>query len=184
MEKLITSGVVDGVLDATVAEVLQNTIPSAILDAGPDRLEAAGRLGIPQVVSLGGLDSVCFGPWSAVPPEYRTRHRFENNKNFIALRTSEEECIRAGKLIATKLNKSRGPVTVFIPRQGLSQLSIPGNALSDPDIDQCLFQALRAHIDSNVVTLIERDEHINDTRFGQALADALHQQLQQSLRMP
>jgi uncharacterized protein (UPF0261 family) len=181
MEKLIASGVVDGVLDATVTEVMHNMIPGSLIDAGPYRLEAAGSLGIPQVISLGGLDMVNFGPWSAVPTEYRTRAKFENNANSICLRTSQEECTRVGELIATKLNKSRGPVTLFIPRRGLSKLSIPGSVLDDTTADECLFKALRIHIDSKVVSLVERDENINDPRFGQALADALHEQLKHKL---
>ena len=181
MEKLIASGVVHGVLDVTLAEVMHNMIPGSLIATGPYRLEAAGRLGIPQVVSLGGLDMLTFGPWSAVPTEYRTRAKYENNANAICLRTSQDECARVGELIANKLNRSQGPVTLFIPRRGFSLLSISGNVLDDTTADECLFKALRAHIDSKVVSLVERDQNINDSGFGQALADALHEQLKHKL---
>ena len=181
MEKIIASGVVDGVLDATLVEIVHNMIPGGFLDAGPYRLETAGRLGLPQVVSLGGLDVLCFGPLSALPAEYRTRALFENNANYAGVRTSQEECTHVGEIIAAKLNKSRGPVTLFIPRGGLSIISTPGKVFEDEAADKCLFQSLRNNIDPKVVRLIERDENINDPRFAEVLVDALHEYLKDKL---
>jgi uncharacterized protein (UPF0261 family) len=177
MEHLIESGSVDGVLDATIFDIMSSVVPDNIWDSGPDRLEVAGRIGIPQVVSLGALDILTFGPWSKFPPEYRNRVKYENNVNFATVRTSQDECTRLGEVIATKLNRSRVPVTLLIPRGGLSCLSAPGGPLADTAADECLFQALRSHIDPNVVQLIERDENINDLKFAHALADAVHAQL-------
>lgn len=177
MEELITSGTIDGVLDMTVVEVRNSMILGSLAAGSPHRLEAAGRLGVPQVVSLGGLDLVNFGPWSAIPVEYHTRANYENNANCICLRTSQDECTRVGKLIATKLNNSRGSTTLFIPHGGLSVLSGTGGMLEDTTADECLFKSLRAHIDSKVVNLIERDENINDPRFAQAMVDAFHETL-------
>jgi uncharacterized protein (UPF0261 family) len=181
MENLIASGTVDGVLDITLVEVMHSMIHSKIIDAGPNRLETAGRLGVPQVVSLGALDKLSFGPWSMFPIEYHTRAMAKHNDYFSIVRSSQEECTRVGEIIATKLNRSRGPVTLVIPHGGFSSYSCAGGVLSDAAADSCLFESLRAHIDPKVVHIIDRDEHINDPKFGEAVADALHEQIKHKL---
>jgi len=181
MENFIGSGAVDGVLDITLMEITHHVYNSLIHTSGPHRLEAAGRMGIPQVVAPGALDLIVFGPESAIPAEYRTRAKIINNVNFVALRTSEEECTNMGKIVAEKLNKSRGSVTLFLPLKGLSRGSGIGNELEDSSADECLFVSLRTHIDPKVVNLIERDEHINDPQFAYAMVDALHEKLKHKL---
>src|SRR5690606_2397321 len=52
MEGLVRDGTVAGVLDLTTTE-LADELVGGVLSAGPDRLEAAGRRGVPQVVSVG-----------------------------------------------------------------------------------------------------------------------------------
>ena len=61
MEALAKDGFLAGVLDVTTTE-LADELVGGVLSAGPDRLEAAGAAGVPQVVSLGALDMVNFGP--------------------------------------------------------------------------------------------------------------------------
>jgi len=177
MENFISSGAVDGVLDITLMELTHYVYNSLIHTSGPHRLEAAGKVGIPQVVSPGALDLIVFGPESSIPAEYRSRKKIINNVNFVALRTSQEECTNMGKIIAEKLNKSKGSVTLFLPLKGLSRASGVGNELEDSAADTCLFQSLRTHIDPKVVKLIEREEHINDPQFAYAMVDALHEKL-------
>lgn len=181
MDHLVEAGLFDGVLDVTIFDIMNTVVPDNSLQSTPDRLEASGRKGIPQVVSLGALDILTFGPWSKFPLEYRNRAKFENNANFVTVRTSEDECTRLGEVIAKKLNGSRAPVTLFIPRGGLSALSNPGGPLYDVKADECLFEALRKNIDPKVVQLVERDENINDPKFAQALADGVHAQLKHKL---
>ena len=66
MEALMRGGFITASLDATTTELADDLV-GGVLSAGPDRLEAAGELGIPQVVSLGALDMVNFGPIETVP---------------------------------------------------------------------------------------------------------------------
>lgn len=181
MDHLVETGLFDGVLDATIFDIMNTVVPDNIWDSTPSRLEAAGRKGIPQVVSVGALDILTFGPWAKCPEQYRNRAKFENNANFAAVRTSQDECTRLGEVIAKKLNSSQAPVTLILPRGGLSVLSGPGGPLCDVKADECLFEALRKNIDPKVVELIERDENINDPKFAQALADAVHTQLKHKL---
>ena len=177
MEHLIESGAVDGVLDVTLTEVMHAMVPGGLLSSGPQRFETAGRLGVPQVVSVDALDGFTFEDRAAIPNEYRTRKMFVNNAKFTRVRSSSEECSRVGEIVAKKLNASRGPVTLIIPRKGLSHISKPGSPLEDPVADEALFESIRTHIDPKKVCLIERDEHINEPEFAAALVDALHAQL-------
>lgn len=181
MDHLVKAGLFDGVLDATIFDIMNAVVPENLWDSTPDRLVAAGLKGIPQVVSLGGLDILTFGPWAKCPPQYRNRAKYENNANFATVRTSQEECTRLGEVIAERLNSSKAPVTLLVPHGGLSAVSGPGGPLQDAKADECLFKALRDNINPKVVQLIERDESINDPKFAQALADAVHAQLKQKL---
>src|SRR6185295_18502143 len=103
MEGLIRSGFLAGVLDVTTTE-LADELVGGVLSAGPDRLTAAGALGIPQVVSLGALDMVNFGPPDTVPAPFRARRLYEHNASVTLLRTSVEECRELGRILAGKLN--------------------------------------------------------------------------------
>ena len=94
MEGLIDSGFLTGVLDITTTELCDELV-GGVLAAGPDRLEAAGRAGHPQVVSLGALDMVNFGARDTVPPQFEERNLYVHNPSVTLMRTTAEECRRA-----------------------------------------------------------------------------------------
>jgi uncharacterized protein (UPF0261 family) len=125
MENLIEAGLINGVLDITTTE-LADELVGGILSAGPERLEIAGRKGLPQVISLGALDMVNFGPRQTVPKQFATnRLLHEHNAQVTLMRTTSEECTQLGEIIAKKLNQNRGknPVRVFVPWGGFSLIS-------------------------------------------------------------
>jgi uncharacterized protein (UPF0261 family) len=172
MEGLVRSGFLAGVLDVTTTE-LADELVGGVLSAGPDRLTAAGEAGIPQVVSLGALDMVNFGPRDTVPAEFRGRRLYEHNATVTLMRTSADECRDLGRIVAAKLNAATGPTSLFIPRGGLSMIDVPGGAFHDPNADAALFEALLADLDPRV-EVIDRPSDINDPAFGPAMADRLH----------
>jgi uncharacterized protein (UPF0261 family) len=172
MEGLVRSGFLAGVLDVTTTE-LADELVGGVLSAGPDRLTAAGEAGIPQVVSLGALDMVNFGPRDTVPAEFRGRRLYEHNATVTLMRTSADECRELGRIVAAKLNAATGPTSLFIPRGGLSMIDVPGGAFHDPNADAALFEALLADLDPRV-EVIDRPSDINDPAFGPAMADRLH----------
>ena len=172
MEGLIRSGFLAGVLDATTTE-LADELVGGVLSAGPDRLTAAGELGIPQVVSLGALDMVNFGPRDSVPAQFRGRRLYEHNATVTLMRTSLDECRELGRVLASKLNAATGPVSVFIPRGGVSMIDVPGGAFHDPAADTALFDALLAGLDARV-EVVDLPVDINEPSFGPAMADRLH----------
>ena len=171
MEALMRSGFITASLDITTTE-LADELVGGVLSAGPDRLEAAGDLGIPQIVSLGALDMVNFGPFETVPAEFRDRLLYRHNPTVTLMRTTPEECATLGRVIAEKLNQARGPLTVFVPLKGVSLIATEGQVFYDPPADEALFGALREHLDPDF-DLRELDLDINDPAFAQAMADRL-----------
>ena len=117
MEALARGGFLAGVLDLTTTELADDLV-GGVLSAGPDRLEAAGELGLPQVVSLGALDMVNFGPRETVPPQFEGRNLYVHNPTITLMRTTPEECAELGRRIARKLSAATGPTALFVPLQG------------------------------------------------------------------
>jgi uncharacterized protein (UPF0261 family) len=172
MEALMRSGFLTASLDVTTTE-LADELVGGVLSAGPDRLEAAGELGIPQVVSLGALDMVNFGPFESVPAEFRDRLLYKHNPTVTLMRTTPEECAELARIIARKLNEARGPLTVFVPLKGVSLIATEGQVFHDPAADEALFGILRENLDPDI-DLRELELDVNDPEFAHALADRLH----------
>ena len=172
MEKLISDGTFAGVIDLTTTE-LADELVGGDLSAGPDRLTVAGRLGIPQVVSLGALDMVNFGPSDRIPSRFRDRLFYRHNQNVTLMRTTAEECAKLGFTLAQKLNAAQGPVTLFIPHGGISSISEPGQVFHDREADEALVASLVATVSPNI-TVVQDDRPINDAELATAMARAIH----------
>jgi uncharacterized protein (UPF0261 family) len=173
MEALIVDGVFAAVLDMTPAEWADELLGGKSA-AGPHRMEAAARQGLPQVVSVGGLDMVRFVGRSNVPAHFQSRHFHDHNPTITLMRTSEDESRQLGQIIASKLNMATGPVRVLLPTRGISALDCAGGEFEDQNARSALFSSLRAHLDP-AISCVELDLHINDPEFGTALADDLMQ---------
>ncbi|MBI3850783.1 MAG: Tm-1-like ATP-binding domain-containing protein [Verrucomicrobia bacterium] len=171
MESLIESGMVAGVLDVTTTEWADELV-GGILSAGPTRLEAAARHGVPAIVTPGCLDMVNFGPPETVPPKFKGRIFYQHNPQVTLMRTTPEECAQLGKIIAGKLNASQGPVTVLIPTKAISVISAPGQKFHDPVADQALFDALKTNLRRDI-EVIETECAINDAVFAETCANTL-----------
>jgi uncharacterized protein (UPF0261 family) len=171
MESLMESGFLAGVLDITTTELCDDLV-GGVLSAGPDRLEAAGRLGLPQVVSCGALDMVNFGGRDTVPPQFENRNLYVHNPSVTLMRTTPEECAELGRRIARKLSAATGPTALFIPLKGVSMIDAEGQPFHDAEADAALFYVLRVNVGDNV-ELIEMDNNVNDPEFAEAMADKL-----------
>lgn len=171
MEALVNGGFLAGVLDITTTE-LADELVGGVLSAGPDRLEAAGKLGLPQVVSLGALDMVNFGPMETVPEKFRQRRLYKHNPTVTLMRTTPEECAELGRVVAGKLNQARGPVALFIPLRGISLIATEGSVFYDGAADRALIENLKANVQGNV-EVHELEMDINDPRFAQAMAQRM-----------
>ena len=180
MESLIDDGSIAGVLDITTTE-LGDELAGGVMSAGPLRMEAAGRKGIPQVVCPGAIDMVNFGPMDSVPEKYRDRRLYRHNANVTLMRTNPEECAELGKITAAKLNRARGPVTFFLPLRGVSAIDLPGAPFHSPEADTSYLKALKANLDARI-RLVEVDAHINDEGFARQVAESLLEMMGRSAR--
>ena len=173
MESLIESGLVEGVLDLTTTE-LADELVGGILSAGPDRLKAAVRRAVPQVVSVGALDMVNFGPRSTVPDRFAGRLFHRHNESVTLMRTTPEENAELGRRIAGILAGATVPTVVMLPIGGVSALDAPGMPFHDPEADAALFRAIHEALDDHPkVTVVDRPYHINDPTFALQCALAL-----------
>jgi len=172
-EALATGGFLAGALDATTTELADDLV-GGVLSAGPDRLEAVGRAGLPQVVSLGALDMVNFGPQDTVPERFAGRTLYVHNPTVTLMRTTPEENAELGRRIARKLRDASGPTVLFVPLGGVSAIDVPGQPFHDPEADRALFDALREGLDGSDVEVHESEADVNDPAFATAMADRLH----------
>lgn len=169
MEALAASGMLDGIVDLTTTEIVQHIV-GGVCDAGPGRLDAAARHGLPWVGSVGALDMVNWSAPSTVPERFRHRRLHAHNANVTLMRTTADELRQAGREIALRLNRAAGPVRLLLPLQGLSALDAPGQPFHDPQADAALFQAIRDHFTaSGTHRLVEVAAHVNAPAFADAV---------------
>jgi uncharacterized protein (UPF0261 family) len=171
MEALVASGLVAGVLDVTTTE-LADELVGGVLSAGPDRLDAAATHGVPAIVAPGCLDMVNFGERQTVPDKFADRTFYVHNPQVTLMRTTPEESATLGRLVAAKLNASRGPVSVLIPRRGISVISAAGGPFHDQHADAALFEALAGGLRPDIACT-SLDCEINDPHFARACVEAL-----------
>jgi uncharacterized protein (UPF0261 family) len=176
LEALARGGFLAGVLDTTTTE-LADELVGGVFPAGPGRLEAAGAAGVPQVVSLGALDMVNFGPRDTVPPQFEGRNLYVHNPTVTLMRTTPEECAELGRTIGRKLSAAHGPTALFVPLKGVSMIDVEGQPFYDADADAALFAALRETL-ADSVEVHEIATDINDPEFAVAMADRLHASIQ------
>ncbi|MDB4262307.1 Tm-1-like ATP-binding domain-containing protein, partial [Akkermansiaceae bacterium] len=171
MESLIESGMVAGVFDVTTTEWADELV-GATLSAGPERLDATGKAGLPAIVSPGCLDMANFGEKDSVPSKYDGRNFYIHNPQVTLMRTTPEECAQLGKILAEKVNAYTAAVTVLLPTKAISIISAEGQPFYDSEADAALFAAIKENL-SEKVQLIEVDAEINAPEFSTACAEAL-----------
>jgi len=171
MESLIEEGLIAGVLDVTTTEWADELV-GGVFSAGPTRLEAAAKHGVPAIVTPACLDMVNFAEPDTVPDRFENRTFYQHNPNVTLMRTNAEECRRLGEIIAEKLNMSTGPVTVLIPLKGLSMIDMEGNTFHCPEADNALFDALKRNLRDDI-PVIEMDYDVNAPEFARQCAEVL-----------
>ena len=173
MEALARGGFLAGMLDVTTTE-LADELVGGVLSAGPDRLEAAGEVGLPQVVSLGALDMVNFGPRDTVPAQFEGRNLYVHNPTITLMRTTPDESAELGRQIGRKLSAAKGATVLFVPLRGVSMIAVEGQPFHDAAADDALLAGLHEMLGPSV-EVHELDTDINDPAFAVAMADRLHE---------
>jgi uncharacterized protein (UPF0261 family) len=166
MEALIADGVVKGVIDFSPHEIT-DLLFGGLMPAMPGRLEAAGQMGIPQVVTPGATDIRLHGRPEELPPELRQRACVQHTPTHTHVRTSAQEMAAVARTIAERLNAGHGPRAVMIPQRGYSMLNRKGQVLYDEESNQAFAEAMEAALQPDV-ELITVDAHINDLSFAKA----------------
>lgn len=175
MEMLIDSGFITGVLDITTTE-WADEICGGVMSAGSERLDAAGKAGIPQVVTPACIDMCNFWAPDTVPEKYKDRLFYEWNPNVTLMRTTPEENMEMGQIFAEKLNSAKGPVAVFVPMGGFSELDAPEKPFWWPEADHAFVEGLKSKLNPDIpVTLL--DKNVNDPGFSGQVAKTLLEML-------
>jgi uncharacterized protein (UPF0261 family) len=176
MEEFIAEGWVAGVLDFTPHEIADEMFGGYCQGIGPSRLETAGRMGIPLLFAPGGLDNAVFSPFYPMPEQFNGRKRHDHDTRF-CVRMGPEEMRVFAKIVGEKLNRSRGPTYVLIPKQGWSEIDKAGMELFDSEVDQIFVDHLKKALDSKI-PVEEMDVHISDPAFAERAVDILDQMIQ------
>jgi uncharacterized protein (UPF0261 family) len=171
MESLIETGFISGVLDITTTEWADELV-GGFLGAGPSRLEAAARNGVPAVIAPGCLDMVNFHAPESVPARFAARTFYAHNPQSTLMRTTPAECAALGLILAEKVNLSTGPVIVLIPTKAISVISASGQPFHDPAADAALFDAIKENLRPDIA-VVEMDAGINDLAFAETCARSL-----------
>jgi uncharacterized protein (UPF0261 family) len=173
LERLVDEGLIQGVMDLSLQE-LTGHVCHGLFDAGPDRMKAAARRGLPEVAAPGGTDYIVLGPQSSLTEEQRTRATIIHNPNITLVRTSKQEMAQIGQLMAQRLNEAQGPVAVLVPMRGFSYSDRTGHPFYSPEADAALVAALETGLDSRV-QLLKIDAHINEAAFAEAAATKMQE---------
>ncbi len=171
MEEFIAEGLVAGVLDFTTHEIADEMFGGYCKGIGPMRLETAGRFGIPLVVAPGGLDNAVFSPYYPMPHQLQGRRVYSHDTRF-CVRMGPEEMKAFARIMGEKLNRSKGPIHILIPKKGWSEADKEGMTLFDPKTDQVFVEELRKLLHSKV-PLEEMDVHISDPAFARRAVEIL-----------
>lgn len=192
MERLVREGRLDGVLDLTTTE-LADELVGGVMSAGPDRLTAAARAGVPQIVSVGALDMVNFGPRDTVPEAFggrrgsgrderggdeagMTRTLFEHNPSVTLMRTTPDECAELGRRLARRLKENRANpyiTEVWLPLRGVSAIAVRGQPFHDEEADRALFGAVQDGLKGSGIAVTQVDAHINDPAWARSIVKRL-----------
>jgi uncharacterized protein (UPF0261 family) len=164
MEEFIAQGLVAGVIDFTLHEIADEMFGGYCKGIGPMRLEMAGQFGIPLVVVPGGLDNAVFSPYYPMPDQFKGRKVHSHDIRF-CVRMGPKEMKQFARIVGEKLNKSKGPIHVLIPKKGWSEADKVGMELFDPKTDQIFVEELRKMIHPNI-PVEEMNAHISDPVFA------------------
>ncbi|KAI1770812.1 hypothetical protein F4818DRAFT_254115 [Hypoxylon cercidicola] len=182
MERLAREGKLHGILDLTTTE-LADELVGGVFSAGSDRLTAAAQAGVPQIVSVGALDMVNFGPRDAVPAKFQERKLYEHNPSVTLMRTTVEECEELGRRLAKRLRENCAKpllTEVWLPSRGVSMIAVEGQPFHDEAADAALFTTIKKELRGSGIRVIDVDSDINDASWAENLAQRLAQLIERN----
>lgn len=169
MEQMISQGLFQGVVDLAPGGVGEHLF-GFMRDAGPERMETAGKTGIPQVISTCSVNHMTPAK-SRYKPEYHERRKYDLDRFRTWVRLSPDELRQVAEVFREKLNLAKGPVKVLIPLRGWSSVDYPGNTTYDPEEDRVFVEDLRKGLNPEI-EIQEIDANMEDPEFAQAVIKA------------
>jgi uncharacterized protein (UPF0261 family) len=169
MEDMVGAGQFRGVIDLAPGGVGEH-IYRFMRDAGPNRLEAAGRLGIPQVISMCGMNHITPSR-SVMKPKHRKRRKYDLDAFRTWIRMTPKELREVSSVLAGKLNRSAGSVKIIVPLKGWSSVDSPESPTYDPEEDMIFVRELRGKLRKEI-EIIQVDANMEDPEFARAVVDA------------
>jgi uncharacterized protein (UPF0261 family) len=169
MEEMIGEGYFDGVVDLAPGGVGEELL-GGMRAAGPNRMEAAGKAGIPQIIAPSGVNFMSPNRKN-YKPDYHARRKYDLDKDRTWLRLTPEELRMVAGVMARKLNQAKGPVIFMVPTRGWSSADLPGSPAFDPVEDQVFVETLKAHLKPEI-TVRTVEAHLEDPVFGEAVIAA------------
>jgi uncharacterized protein (UPF0261 family) len=167
MESIAAQGGFVAVLDLSLQEVA-NQLTGSVVNSGADRLENAGKAGIPQIVAPGAIDMVDFPAWLPTPKELCDRPFHAHNRLLASATSRSADRRRIAQAIADKLSQATAPVAFVLPAGGIQQWDREGEALHDPDGLSAFVDAMRSAV-APPVELHEIEDHINSPAFNETV---------------
>lgn len=164
LEDFLRSQDVKGVVELGTNEVGADMY-GTFASAGPRRLETAGELGIPQLITFGCVDVVIFGN-EPLPSEFKDHRVYRHIPEIQVVRQKPENSGAIAYVMAEKLNRAKGPTRVLLPTRGFSELSRENKIFRDPESDAAFTEALKSRLNESVMVK-EVDAHINDDLFAE-----------------
>ena len=143
---------------------------AASISAGADRMTAAGRCGVPQIVAPGCYDLVDFVGWQAPPARLSGREVHAHNRLLSSALLNADERREVARALCERLAEAKGPSVFLLPLRGCNEWDRPGAPLQDAAGLAAFIDEMRKGCPENT-ELREIDAHINDSGFADA---ALH----------
>jgi len=172
MEELVEQGVITGVFDLSPNEVIDH-LYGGWSDAGPTRLEVAGRKGIPQLVGPANVDHIIYDSFDKIPKRFKNHHIHRHGPSIFVLRTKNKDMEEIAKIIAEKLNRTQGPTAVILSLKGVSFLDLVDEGFVDDEANLVYFETLKQNLKPEI-EVKEVNAHVNDESFAAEAAEMLY----------
>lgn len=177
MDEMIDQGLIQAALDLSPNEIVDHMY-NALNDAGTERMEAAGRMGIPQVIVPGNVDHIIYPSAERIPERFKGHRYHRHGPHIFSLRAHLEDMLEIAGVMAEKLNRAKGKTVVLCPLQGLSVLDRTDPPVFYlPEANLAFFDALEKQLKPEI-KLIRMDAHITDAAFAEAAAKMLYELIQ------
>ena len=171
MESLAEQGYFSCVLELAVAEI-GNLMVGSIVNAGADRMTAAGRNGIPIIAAPGFGDMIDFATWQPVPERFRDRPYHAHNRLLASAALTGEERVELAHEVANRLKQSKGPVKFILPTEGIHAWDTEGMPAHDPEALAVMVEAYKREM-TDPIDLSVMECHINDKEFSEKVLEII-----------